>query len=148
GGRLTARDGQAIHRARGRDPPQARAAAYHGLLPRVAPQGGAAPRRVPGGQEISGGAARMTRPHQYAPPHWPAPLKWLCSLSHGLAIAEGVGIGACLVAVVFLATWQFVERNLTQHHIWFFHVPAWTDGVIRHSVFLLGFLGGAYATYT
>ena len=49
---------------------------------------------------------------------------------------------------MFLATWQFLERNLTQHHLWFFHVPAWTDGVIRHSVFLLGFLGGAYATYT
>ena len=26
--------------------------------------------------------------------------------------------------------------------------PPWTDGVIRHSVFMLGFLGGAYATYT
>ena len=61
---------------------------------------------------------------------------------------EGVGIGACLLAVVGLATWQFIERNLTQHHIPFFHVPPWTDGVIRHSVFMLGFLGGAYATYT
>ena len=93
-------------------------------------------------------AGGTKRPHQYAPAHWPAPLRWLCSLSHGLAIAEGVGIGLCLLAVVFLATWQFLERNLTQHHIWFFRVPTWTDGVIRHSVFLLGFLGGAYATYT
>src|SRR5262245_18858813 len=30
----------------------------------------------------------------------------------------------------------------------FFKVPVWVDGVIRHSVFMLGFLGGAYATYT
>jgi TRAP-type C4-dicarboxylate transport system permease small subunit len=94
------------------------------------------------------GAPHSTKPHQWAPAHWPAPIRWLCSLSHGLAIAEGVGIGFCLLAVVFLATWQFVERNLTQHHMWFFHVPSWTDGVIRHSVFMLGFLGGAYATYT
>jgi TRAP-type C4-dicarboxylate transport system permease small subunit len=88
------------------------------------------------------------RPHQWAPPSWPAPIRWLTKLSHGLAILEGVGIGACLLAVIFLACWQFVERNLVMRHIPFFHVPGWTDGVIRHSVFLLGFLGGAYATYT
>jgi TRAP-type C4-dicarboxylate transport system permease small subunit len=88
------------------------------------------------------------RPHQWTPPTWPAPVRWLAALSHGLAIAEGAGIAVCLLSVVFLASWQFVERNLSQHHLPFFHVPAWTDGVIRHSVFLLGFLGGAYATYT
>jgi TRAP-type C4-dicarboxylate transport system permease small subunit len=88
------------------------------------------------------------RPHQWAPDSWLAPVRWLAKLSHGLAIAEGVGIALCLLAVVFLATWQFVERNLSAHHVPFFKVPGWTDGVIRHSVFLLGFLGGAYATYT
>jgi TRAP-type C4-dicarboxylate transport system permease small subunit len=69
-------------------------------------------------------------------------------VSHLLAVLEGVGIALCLLAVISLATWQFVERNLTQRGLPFFHVPGWTDGVIRHSVFLLGFLGGAYATYT
>jgi TRAP-type C4-dicarboxylate transport system permease small subunit len=88
------------------------------------------------------------RPHQYAPPEWPAPLRGLAKLSQWLAVAEGIGIGFCLLSVVFLACWQFVERNLVQRHIPFFHTPGWTDGVIRHSVFLLGFLGGAYATYT
>jgi TRAP-type C4-dicarboxylate transport system permease small subunit len=88
------------------------------------------------------------KPHQWAPPEWPAPIRWLASLSHGFAIAEGVGIGFCLLSVVFLACWQFVDRNLTQHHLPSLHAPAWTDGVIRHSVFMLGFLGGAYATYT
>jgi TRAP-type C4-dicarboxylate transport system permease small subunit len=87
-------------------------------------------------------------PHQWAPPEWPAPIRALARVSHGLAIAEGVGIGLCLIAVILLAAWQFVERNLVQHHLPFFRVPAWTDGVIRHSVFMLGFLGGAYATYT
>jgi TRAP-type C4-dicarboxylate transport system permease small subunit len=88
------------------------------------------------------------RPHQYAPPSWPAPVRWLASLSHGLAIAEGVGIGVCLVSVIGLAIWQCIDRNLTQHHLPSWHAPTWTDGVIRHSVFMLGFLGGAYATYT
>jgi len=73
----------------------------------------------------------------------------VAAVSRLLAVLEGVGIGLCLLAVVGLATWQFIERNLTQRfHVWFFHVPPWTDGVIRHSVFMLGFLGGAYATYT
>src|SRR5438045_1937684 len=89
------------------------------------------------------------RPHQWAPDSWPAPVRWLTKVSHGLAIAEGVGIGFCLLAVVFLATWQFVDRNLVQHHLIdpeslvgrVLSVPGWTDGVIRHSVFLLGFLG-------
>jgi TRAP-type C4-dicarboxylate transport system permease small subunit len=94
------------------------------------------------------GGPDEARPHQWAPSAWPAPIRGLAWLSHALAVAEGVGIGLCLLAVIFLATWQFVERNLNQHHLPFFHVPGWTDGVIRHSVFLLGFLGGAYATYT
>jgi TRAP-type C4-dicarboxylate transport system permease small subunit len=88
------------------------------------------------------------KPHHHVPPTWPAPIRGIAALSRLLAVLEGVGIGMCLLAVVGLATWQFIERNLTQRHFWFFHVPPWTDGVIRHSVFMLGFLGGAYATYT
>jgi len=98
--------------------------------------------------EAAGGAPAPVKPHHYAPPEWPAPIRGLCAISRAFAVAEGVGIGLCLITVIFLACWQFVERNLTQHHLWFFHVPTWTDGVIRHSVFMLGFLGGAYATYT
>jgi TRAP-type C4-dicarboxylate transport system permease small subunit len=90
------------------------------------------------------------KPHHHVPSTWPAPIRGLAALSRFFAVVEGIGIGFCLLAVVVLATWQFVERNLTQSrwHIPFFHVPPWTDGVIRHSVFMLGFLGGAYATYT
>jgi TRAP-type C4-dicarboxylate transport system permease small subunit len=88
------------------------------------------------------------KPHHHVPSTWPAPIRGLAALSRFFAVVEGIGIGFCMLAVVALATWQFVERNLVQRHIPFFHVPAWTDGVIRHSVFMLGFLGGAYATYT
>jgi TRAP-type C4-dicarboxylate transport system permease small subunit len=88
------------------------------------------------------------KPHHHVPETWPAPIRAVAALSRFFAVLEGVGIGLCMFAVVALATWQFVERNLTQRHYWFFHVPPWTDGVIRHSVFMLGFLGGAYATYT
>ena len=88
------------------------------------------------------------KPHHHVPSTWPAPVRGIAALSRLFAVLEGVGIGACLLAVVGLATWQFIERNLTQRHLPFFHVPPWTDGVIRHSVFMLGFLGGAYATYT
>jgi TRAP-type C4-dicarboxylate transport system permease small subunit len=88
------------------------------------------------------------KPHHHVPSTWPAPVRGLAALSRVFAVLEGIGIGFCMFAVVLLATWQFVERNLVQNHIPFFHVPPWTDGVIRHSVFMLGFLGGAYATYT
>jgi TRAP-type C4-dicarboxylate transport system permease small subunit len=88
------------------------------------------------------------KPHHHVPSTWPAPVRAVAMLSRVLAVIEGVGIGVCLLAVVGLATWQFIERNLTMRHVPFFHVPPWTDGVIRHSVFMLGFLGGAYATYT
>ncbi len=92
--------------------------------------------------------AEPAKPHHHVPSSWPAPVRALAAVSRGLAILEGAGIGLCLLSVVLLATWQFVERNLVQHHLPFFRVPPWTDGVIRHSVFMLGFLGGAYATYT
>jgi TRAP-type C4-dicarboxylate transport system permease small subunit len=88
------------------------------------------------------------KPHHHVPSTWPAPVRAVAALSRLLAVLEGVGIGLCMLAVIVLATWQFIERNLTQRHVWFFNVPPWTDGVIRHSVFMLGFLGGAYATYT
>lgn len=102
-------------------------------------------------------SGQVVKPHHHVPATWPAPVRALAATSRFLAVVEGVGIGFCMFAVVLLATWQFVERNLTQPHqfwifhvprLWFFHVPPWTDGVIRHSVFMLGFLGGAYATYT
>jgi TRAP-type C4-dicarboxylate transport system permease small subunit len=90
----------------------------------------------------------VVKPHHHVPQTWPAPVRALAFVSRVLAVLEGVGIGLCMIAVVALATWQCVERNLMLHHIPFFRVPLWTDGVIRHSVFMLGFLGGAYATYT
>jgi TRAP-type C4-dicarboxylate transport system permease small subunit len=89
------------------------------------------------------------KPHHHVPSTWPAPIRGLAALSRFFAVVEGVGIGICMLLVVLLATWQFFERNITQGLRWPFpHVPAWGDGVIRHSVFMLGFLGGAYATYT
>jgi TRAP-type C4-dicarboxylate transport system permease small subunit len=94
------------------------------------------------------GANETVKPHHHVPASWPAPIRGIAAVSRALAVLEGVGIGLCMLAVVGLATWQFIERNLTQRHVWFFNVPPWTDGVIRHSVFMLGFLGGAYATYT
>lgn len=93
-------------------------------------------------------AEETVKPHHHVPSSWPAPVRALAAFSRFFAVLEGIGIGTCLFAVVWLATWQFLERNLTQHHLPFFRVPPWTDGVIRHSVFMLGFLGGAYATYT
>jgi TRAP-type C4-dicarboxylate transport system permease small subunit len=93
-------------------------------------------------------SGEQVKPHHHVPSSWPAPVRAVAALSRLLAVLEGVGIGLCMLAVIVLATWQFIERNLTQRHLWFFHVPPWTDGVIRHSVFMLGFLGGAYATYT
>jgi TRAP-type C4-dicarboxylate transport system permease small subunit len=93
-------------------------------------------------------APEMIKPHHHVPQSWPAPIRALAFMSRVLAVVEGIGIGFCMIAVVVLATWECVERNLMLHHIPFIRVPGWTDGVIRHSVFMLGFLGGAYATYT
>jgi len=84
---------------------------------------------------------------QSCPPHWPAPLRWLTMISRVLAGIEGLGIITCLLAVITLSTWAFLERNLTQHHLPFAHLPGWADGVVKHSVFLLGFFGGAYAAF-
>ncbi len=87
------------------------------------------------------------RPHQWVPDSWPLPIRALSKLSGALARLEGLGLGICLIAIVFFATWQFIDRNMAAAHLPFFRVPIWIDGVIRHSVFLIGFLGGAYATY-
>ncbi len=86
--------------------------------------------------------------HHRVPDSWPAPLRWLCSISRALAVLEGIGIALTLAVVILFLTWQCVERNLIQSHHWFFRVPPWADGFIRHTVFMLAFLGGAYATYT
>ena len=86
--------------------------------------------------------------HHTVPKDWPAPMRALTKVSRMLATAEGVAIAMCLAIVVFMLTWQCVERNLVQSHHWFFRVPPWADGFIRHTVFMLAFFGGAYATYT
>jgi TRAP-type C4-dicarboxylate transport system permease small subunit len=85
----------------------------------------------------------------FVPDDFPAPVRALAATSRALAVAEGVGIGASLSALVFLALWQLVTRNLRMHG--YPQVPAapdWTDNVLRHSVFLIGFLGAMYATFT
>ena len=75
-------------------------------------------------------------------------MRALVGLSRLFAILEGIGIILFLAATILLATWQCVDRNLTQHHLPSVHTPPWIDGVIRHSVFLLGFIGGAFATFS
>jgi TRAP-type C4-dicarboxylate transport system permease small subunit len=86
--------------------------------------------------------------HHTVPDDWPAPIRWLTKLSRLFATLEGVAIALSLAIVVFMLTWQCIERNLVQAHHWFFRVPPWADGFIRHTVFMLAFFGGAYATYT
>jgi TRAP-type C4-dicarboxylate transport system permease small subunit len=89
------------------------------------------------------------RPGHHVPPDFPAPVRGLAALSRALAVVEGAGIAACLIALVALAVFQFGVRNLRLHgQLWVPPPPAWIDGVIRHSVFVLGFLGAAYATFT
>lgn len=92
--------------------------------------------------------AQKPRPHQWAPPTWPVPIRALCAVSRFFAFLEGVGIALCLAAITLLSVWECLDRNLTQHHWPSLHVPGWTDNTIRHAVFLIGFFGGAYATYT
>ena len=85
----------------------------------------------------------------YPPADFPAPVRALAAISRGLAVLEGVGIGVCLISLVGLATFQFVSRNIRMRGgLWFPNSPDWIDGVIRHSVFLLGFIGAAYAAFT
>jgi TRAP-type C4-dicarboxylate transport system permease small subunit len=89
------------------------------------------------------------RPGHHPPPDFPGPVRALAALSRALAVLEGAGIASCLIALVGLAVYQFVARNLRLHgQLWMPPPPDWIDGVIRHSVFVLGFLGAAYATFT
>jgi TRAP-type C4-dicarboxylate transport system permease small subunit len=89
------------------------------------------------------------RPGHHVPADFPAPVRALAAVSRGLAVIEGVGIALCLLSLVGLALFQFVVRNLRLHgQLWVPAPPDWIDGVIRHSVFVLGFLGAAYATFT
>jgi len=96
------------------------------------------------------------RPHQWAPDSWPAARAVARKISHGLAIAEGRRHRLLPARGGVPRHWQFVDRNLVQHHIVnpeggllgrILSIPGWTDG--RHPPLgvLLGFLGGAYATY-
>jgi TRAP-type C4-dicarboxylate transport system permease small subunit len=71
----------------------------------------------------------------------------LVKLSHFLSLAEGAAIAFCLFAAILIALWQFADRNLHNAHLPTVEAPAWTHGLLRHSIFLLGFLGGAFATF-
>ncbi len=85
----------------------------------------------------------------YPPADFPVVLRGLAAVSRLLAVLEGIGIGASLLALVGLSTFAFVSRNMHAHHqAWFPEAPHWLDGVVRHSVFLIGFLGASYATFT
>ena len=74
-----------------------------------------------------------------------APLRALAHASRGLALVEGAAIGLVLTALVGLATWQFVARNLRPLGV--HPAPDWINSVIRHAVFFIGFLGAAFATH-
>jgi TRAP-type C4-dicarboxylate transport system permease small subunit len=88
------------------------------------------------------------RPGHHVPADFPAPVRALAAVSRALAVVEGAGMALCLLALVLLAVFQFVARNLRLHgQLWMPAPPDWVDGVIRHSVFVLGFLGAAYATF-
>jgi TRAP-type C4-dicarboxylate transport system permease small subunit len=88
-------------------------------------------------------------PGHHVAPDFPRPVRFLAALSRALAVVEGVGIAVCLVSLVGLAVFQFGARNLRLHG-WSAlpGPPAWIDGVIRHAVFVLGFLGAGYATFS
>lgn len=89
------------------------------------------------------------RPGHHVPADFPVAVRALAAISRGLAVVEGAGIAVCLVSLVALAVFQFAARNLRLHgHLWLPPAPVWIDGVIRHSVFVLGFLGAGYATFT
>ena len=86
----------------------------------------------------------------HPPADFPAPVRALAALSRALAFAEGVAIGVCLVSLIGLAVFDFLARNLRVNAglKWVPASPDWLHGVIRHSVFLLGFIGAAYAAFT
>lgn len=93
------------------------------------------------------------------------PVRALAALSRGLAWLEGIGIGVSLFALAALASWQFIARNLRMKAVpalqthaglaWlggllghFPAAPNWSDNVLRHSVFIIGFVGAMFATFT
>ncbi len=98
---------------------------------------------------LAEGNGPPTRPGPWPPADFPAPVRALAAVARGLAAAEGVGLAVCLLVLVALAVYQFAARNLNLHGV---HAvpppPIWIDGVIRHAVFLLGFLGAAYAAFS
>jgi TRAP-type C4-dicarboxylate transport system permease small subunit len=69
----------------------------------------------------------------------------LARAGRAVALAEGVGLGGCLAALVGLATWQFGARNLRGFGVP--PAPLWIDSALRHSLFFIGFLGAAFATH-
>jgi TRAP-type C4-dicarboxylate transport system permease small subunit len=98
---------------------------------------------------MSAGLERKLGHH--VPEEFPAPIRGLAAVSRFVAVLEGVGIGISLVALIGLALWQFVTRNLRMHGVtWIPQNPEWLDidNVLRHAVFLIGFLGAMFASYT
>lgn len=85
----------------------------------------------------------------HLPDDFPAPVRALAATSRLLAVIEGVGIGVSLATLVVLALWQSIARTL---HMGIMPsvppAPEWTNNVLRHAVFLIGFLGAMFATYT
>ena len=85
----------------------------------------------------------------HVPDDFPAPVRALAALSRGLAVLEGIGIAASLATLILLATWQFTTRNLRMGGMSSVpSAPAWTDNVLRHAVFLTGFMGAMFASFT
>lgn len=97
----------------------------------------------------------MAAPHDgpggghHLPADFPAVVRALALASRGLAVLEGVAIGLGLLSLVVLALWQSVARTL---HMGILPsvspAPEWTVGVLRHAVFVIGFAGAMFATYT
>ncbi len=98
----------------------------------------------------------------HPPADFPAPLRALAAVSRALAAVEGVGIALSIALLTLLTTYRSLARNIRTYHdlklgSWHAHIdahpgfpaaPEWTDGVLHHFLFILGFLGAAYATYT
>jgi len=98
----------------------------------------------------------MAAPHDergggghHLPDDFPAFVRLLAAASRGLAVLEGVAIGVSLSALILVALWQSVARTL---HMGILPsvppAPDWTNGLLRHAVFIIGFTGAMFATYT
>jgi TRAP-type C4-dicarboxylate transport system permease small subunit len=85
----------------------------------------------------------------HLPPDFPAPVRALAALSRALALVEGAAIGLALVSLIVLALWQSVSTTLHRGLMPSLpEAPGWTNNVLRHSVFIIGFVGAMFATYT